>query len=433
MKLHLLFRRRWWLFYLPILFVAGFLMWWSFTQWLPLPPKKITLASGVPGGGYTQLALLYRQKLDALGISANLVTTEKAHSALALLGDETQADVALVNGLVTSVLPGDAVQALAAIQREPIWVFTRLPGVTELKDLRGLKIGVPLKDQLQDKVLTVVLRHAQLQKSDVKIIALPRDAIANALIDGQVDVFVLMGSSRNDVVRLLTRSSGIQLVGMDQVGKLMSTEPALRPFVLPQGVIEFRGDIPPRDLTIVAADLHLLIKPDMHPALQRAMLQVAAQIHEIPSFLQNQGEFPRFVGLDYPISPTALSFWRGGDDFVEQLLPFWWAQLAQWLLIAFLPIMAATVLLLAWIPSLFDWRANAILQNFYGELKFLESDIESVATQRPIEMQRLMQRIDAIEVQLMQLELPDQFAPRWYTLRSHLVQAREKLLSLRAR
>jgi TRAP-type uncharacterized transport system substrate-binding protein len=433
MKLDLLFRKRWWLFYLPILLVAGLLLCWSFVQGLPLPPTRITLASGVPGGGYSQLALLYRQKLEASGIETILVTTEKAHSAKALLMGETLADVALVNGLVASVQPEDFVQALAAIEREPIWIFTRLPSMNRLQDLRGLHIGVPLKDQLQEKVLSIVLKHAQLQRNDVTTLAFSRDAIANALIDGQVDALVLMGSSRNDVVRLLTRSAGIQLVGMEQVGRLMSTEPALRPFVLPQGVIEFRGDVPSRDLTIVAADLHLLIQPEMHPALQRALLQVAAQIHEIPTFLQHQGEFPSFVGLDYPISPTALATSRGQVPWLEQLLPYWWAQLVQWLLLAFLPIIAATVLLLAWIPTWFEWRVNAVLQNFYGELKFIETDIEPTASERPMELNKLLQRIDEIEMQIMQLELPNHYASRWYTLRSHLSDARSKLLSLRAR
>jgi TRAP-type uncharacterized transport system substrate-binding protein len=433
MKLDLLFRKRWWLFYLPILLTTCVLLLWSLIRWLPLPPKNITFASGLPGGGYTQLGLQYRQKLDALGIETILLTTPSAHSAKQMLTNDAQADVALVNGLVSKESSTHPVQALAAIEREPIWVFTRLANMSRLQDLRGLRVGVPLQDDLQSKVLSIVLKHAQLKSGDVNVLYLAHDTIANALIDGQVDALVLMGSARNDVVRLLTRSAGIQLVGMEQVGKLMSSEPSLRPFVLPQGVIEFRGDIPSRDLTIVAADLHLLIQPELHPALQRALLHVAAQIHEIPTFLQHQGEFPSFVGLDYPISPTALSTSRGQVPWLEQLLPYWWAQLVQWLLMAFLPIVAATVLLLAWIPSWFEWRVNAVLQNFYGELKFIETDIEPAASERPMELNKLLQRIDDIEKQIMQLELPNQYASRWYTLRSHLSDARSKLLSLRAR
>jgi hypothetical protein len=433
MKIDLLFRKRWLLFYLPILLLSAYLMKKSFSDWLPLPPTTVTLASGVPGGGYTRLALLYRQKLDAWGINTTLVTTKSAHSAKALLFDETQADVALVNGLAVSQQSAPPVHALGSVEREPIWIYTRSPDVRRIQDLRGLRIGVPLKDELQEKVLSIVLQHGQLAASDVTTVPLARDVISNALIDGQVDAVVMMGSARNDVVRLLPRSAGIYLVGMDRVGALTLTEPALHAFVLPQGVIEFRGDVPSRDLMIVAADLHLLIRPETHPALQRALLQVAAQIHEIPTYLQHQGEFPSFVGLDYPLSPVALAASRGNIPWFEQVFPYWWAQLVQWLLLAFLPILVVTVVILAWIPRWFEWRVNAALQNFYGELKFLESDIDPIASERPIELNKLLQRLDEMEMQIMQLELPNRYASRWYTLRSHLSDARRKILSIRSR
>jgi hypothetical protein len=90
-------------------------------------------------------------------------------------------------------------------------------------------------------------------------------------------------------------------------------------------------------------------------------------------------------------------------------------------------------MLLMWIPDFFDWKVTAVLQNFYGELKFLETEIEPVVSGKPMKIKRLLQRLDTIEAQVVALDLPEQFADRWYTLRSHLAQARGKLLSLRAR
>jgi hypothetical protein len=191
--------------------------------------------------------------------------------------------------------------------------------------------------------------------------------------------------------------------------------------------------VPSRDLTLVGTDLHLLARADMHPALQRAMLQAAARIHEMPSFLQQQGEYPTTMGLDFAVSDTALSAARGQRPWLEELLPYRWAQLAQWLLYAALPIVLLTAILLAWIPSWFDWRVQALLQSFYGELKFIETEIDKVASERPIAMRDMLQRIDGIELQIMQLQLPANHTDHWYTLRSHLSDARDKLLGLRAR
>ena len=115
------------------------------------------------------------------------------------------------------------------------------------------------------------------------------------------------------------------------------------------------------------------------------------------------------------------------------MLPYWWAQLAELIGYAILPILLVTVMLLMWIPSLFNWKINAVLQNFYGELKFLESDIEPTASERPIEIKKLLQRLDEIEAKVTALDLPNSHANRWYTLREHIARARGKLLSMRAR
>ncbi len=454
MKFEILYRSRWWLLYIPILLVSISLLWLSYTHWMPQPPTRLSIAAGQAGDGYTQIALRYRERLSQLGIDTEVLTDDASHNALfALKSDPPRAQLALASGLHASKLhahltqpltTSDAsdnghtvgipqLQGLAAIEREPVWVFTRVPLMTRVQELRNLRVGIAANDQLAPEVAQLVLQQAQLKISDVKLVKVPRLQLANQLIDGQLDAVILLASAQNEAVRVLTRSPFIQILGLEQVRGMLQREPRLRPFVLPQGVIEFRGDIPPRDLTMVASDLQLVIRTDLHPALQRALLDVANQLHETPNFLQRQGEFPNVVDVDFPVSPIALASMRGSKPWLEQLLPYRWAQLAQWLLLAFLPILVFTLLLLAWVPSWFDWRINALLQNFYGELKFLETEIEPVASERPIEIQRLMQRIDAIDMQVMQLNLPNRFAPRWYTLRSHLTDAREKLLALRAR
>jgi TRAP-type uncharacterized transport system substrate-binding protein len=441
MKFDLLYRSRWWLLYAPILGLAAFLLWLSYTTWLPQPPRSLTIAAGQAGDGATQLALRYRERLGSMGIEVNVLTLGSAHLGLdALRSEPAKADMALVSGLSaakmlgqTATLAAETLQALAVIEREPLWVFTRTPLMTKLSELRNLRVGIASDDALADNAARMLLAHAQLKASDVQLVKVPRGQLANQLIDGQVDAAILLASAASESVRVLTRSPYIHILGLDQVRNLVQTEPRLRPFVLPQGVIELRGDIPPRDLTMVSADLQLVIQPGMHPALQRALLDVASQIHERPSFLQRQGEFPRVTDMDFPVSPVAQASMRSSKPWLEQFLPYGWAQLAQWLALACLPTVLITALILAWIPSWFDWRANALLQNFYGELKFLETEIEPVASERPIEIKRLLQRIDEIDMQVMQLDLPTPYAERWYTLRSHLAGARDRLLGLRAR
>ena len=86
-----------------------------------------------------------------------------------------------------------------------------------------------------------------------------------------------------------------------------------------------------------------------------------------------------------------------------------------------------------WIPQLFSLRVNAVLSHYYGELKFLENDMATLAVDKPVALRSLLGKLDAMEAEVVSLDLPDRFADRWYTLREHLAAARERLLKLRAR
>jgi NMT1/THI5 like len=434
MKFALLFRRRWLWLYLPVVVLSALGLWLSVNVWLPLPPRSLVIAGGLPNGSYITIALRYRALLEARGINAQAITTGAISEPLKRLQDPTQnVQAAFAQGLLSK--PGiTRVQALATIERNPVWIFTRSPNISQLSQLKGLRIATIEAGESGWEVTQLLQQHAQLQPNDIVLVKVKSNAAgATELTEGRVDALVMVAGGQSESVRLLLREPSVSLMGIDRVSSFAAREPRLKPFVIPQGAIELRGDIPSRDLTMVATHLHLLVDESMHPALQRALLDVAREVHELPSFLQRQGEFPNSRDLDFEPSPTALALSMGNRPWIENLLPYWWAQLAELLALAVLPILLITILILTWIPSLFNWKINAVLQNFYGELKFLETDIEPVASGRPIEIKRLLQRLDDIEAKVSMLDLPNSHANRWYTLREHIARARHKLLNLRAR
>jgi hypothetical protein len=434
MKLSLLFRKRWLWLYLPVLLCSVLLLWLSVTVWLPLPPKFVLSASYLPTGGYTTTALRYRELVEARGIRVDTITTEGISGPLQrMLVPQSEVDVGFAQGLLA---PPNAtgIVALAAVERQPVWIFTRNAKITNFAELKGQRIAVASAASTSQSVLELLLQHNQLKLSDINLSVKDTSAAAAAaLTEDKADAVVIVASGESDTVRLLTREPNIQMIGIDRVASFVARESKLKPFVLPQGAIEIRGDIPSRDLAMVATNLHLLVQEKMHPALQHVLIDVAREIHEMPSFLQRQGEFPTIRDIDFPVSPVATAVANGDRPWLEKLLPYWWAQLAELILYAVLPIVLITILVLLWIPTLFNWKINAALQNFYGELKFLETDIEPTASSRPIEIKNLLQRLDDIEAKVTLLDLPNSYANRWYTLREHIARARERLLSMRAR
>jgi TRAP-type uncharacterized transport system substrate-binding protein len=434
MKLALLFSKRWLWLYLPVLFASALSLWLAVEVWFPLPPKSFVMASGVPSGNYASIALRYRDIMEPKGIRVDTVTTESAAAPLLrLLDPKTDVSAGFAHGMLAKP-DMHGIVALATLERQPVWIFTRVVGVSQLSQLKGLRIATSVVGSPSWEITQLLLKHAKILPSEVFIEPKASSiAAAKELVDGSVDALVVVASDGTESMRQLTRSPGIEILGVERVASLVARETRLKPFVLPQGAIELRGDIPSRDLTMVAAHLHLLVRETMHPALQRALMDAAHELHEFPSFLQRQGEFPNSRDVDFTPSPIAQALANGERPWTERLLPYWWAQLAELLMYGVAPILFLTLLALLWIPSFFNWKVNAALQNFYGELKFLETDIEPTASSRPIEIKNLLRRLDDIEAKVTMLDLPNSYANRWYTLREHIARARSTLLNLRAR
>ena len=432
MKLLLLYRRRWWLFYLPVILCAVVALWLSSTRWTVLPPTKAVIAAGSAQGSYSRLAQRYAEQLERLGMNVEIVYSDGQNGGLDRLdtpGDT--ASIGFAHGIYAN--PANTVQALAVIGQEPVWIFSGAGGPATLGQAKGARIAAGPPSSSSFVAAKVMLEHAGVTFADMRLTPLSGIAAADALADGKVDMVFQAASEDAQAIQVLTRMPGVQILSIEHASALSAQERYLQPLLLPQGSIELRGDIPPRDLTMMSVQTHLIVRPEVHPALQRALLDAALEIHEMPTFLQRHGQFPSFRGSDIPLTPTAKAYSLGARPWMETLLPYRKAQYAEQVAYAIVPILALAFLVIAWIPKLFDWRIGAALNHFYGDLKFLEGEMDEVAITNPMALKGLLERLDNIERRVVEMDLPDEFSERWYTLREHLAAARERLLKLRSR
>lgn len=432
MRLFLLYKRRWWLFYAPVLLCAATALWWSVAQWFALPPTSAVIAAGSAQGSYARLAQRYAQKLEGIGMNIDIVYSGDESSELErLLSAADAASIGFAHGIYAKSTSG--LQALAVIGNEPIWIFSTLNGPVSIQQATGSRIAAGNPKSPSFLAAQLILAHAGVRQSDVRFQAETGIAAGQALMDGKVDVVMATAGDDAQLIQMLTRQSGVQILGIGQAGSLASKQSVLQPLLLPEGSLELGNNLPPRDVTMASMQTHLVIKPTLHPALQRALIDAAIEIHEEPTFLQRHGQFPDYGNSDFPLSPFAKAYSQGNRPYLETLLPYRTAQLAELLLFAVVPIIALTLFMLAWIPRWFDWRVNSALHHFYGDLKFLESEMENVAISNPMGLRALIERLDAIEQQVVKMELPDEFSDRWYTLRQHLTAAQERMFKLRSR
>lgn len=435
MRLFLLYKRRWWLFYAPILLCAVAVLWVSATHWYPLPPTTAVIAAGSAEGSFARLAQRYAQKLESIGINVDIVYSGSKNNT----GSELErlllpmdiARIGFAHGIYARSASG--LQALAVIDNEPVWIFSTLNGPDTFRQAAGARIAAGSATSPSFLATRLMLAHAGVRESDVRFQPQVDMAAGQALVNGQVDVVVVTAGYEAPLVQMLTRQGGVQILGVEQAATLAARQSVLQPLLLPEGSLELGNNLPPRDVTMASLQTHLLIKPDVHPALQRALLDAATELHEEPTFLQRHGQFPTYSTSDFPLSPTARAYSLGHRPLLETLLPYRKAQWAELLLFAVLPILTMTFLILAWIPKLFDWRVNSSLHHFYGDLKFLEGEMQTVAATNPMALRALIERLDAIEQRVVKMELPDAFSDRWYTLRQHLSAAQERMFKLRSR
>lgn len=431
MRLLLLYRRRWWLMYLPILLGLLLACAWAGMVWKPLPPQRLVIGTGPAGSSYLKLAQVYGARLERMGVQVEIVTHARPQEALNHLARPAGiVDVAFAQGLYA--YQGLPVQGLAAIGHEVVWVFAA-HGIQTMAQLRGQRIAVAAAGSSNQQAAELLLAHARIKPEEVTFEPLVGDAAVAALAEGRVDAVVHVASGESSTAAALARLDGVRLVTVERAGALSAREPRLRPLVIPQGSIELRSDIPPADVAAVATLTHLLVRPELHPALQRALLDVAHEVHSIGGFLEGQGQYPTVRGSDYPLSAVAQQYALGTRPWMETLLPYRAAQWAELVLYALVPLSLLALLLLRRVPVFIEWRVNAALQHYYGELKFLEADMVKIATGDPIALRWVITRLDKLEKQVTEMDLPDRFADRWYTLREHLAAARERLLKLRAR
>jgi hypothetical protein len=425
MKLLLLYRRRWWLIYLPLLsalFLGLALLLWL---WKPLPPHRVVIGTGPGQSSYLALARVYASRLEHKGSATEIITHDRPQDPLLRManGDKT-IDATFAQGLYAD--QGQGAQALAVIGHEIVWVFAR-EGIHSIAELRGKRIAAAAPGSSNQIAALKLLKHAQIKPDEVTLSEEVGDSAIAAIGDGAVDAVIHVATGDSQTAATLVRMNQVHLLGVDHAGLLATKEPHLRAVVMPRGSIELRGNLPPADLPTMVTQTHLLVRPDLHPALQRALLDVAGELHVMTGFLEGQGIYPTAVGSDFPISAVASRHLRGDTPWLETLLPFGTAQWTELVLFALLPTTLLGLLILMRAPRYIDWRVRAALQHFYGELKFLEEELARVPAGAPNQLRPFVRRMDQLERQVAAMELPDRYADRWYTLREHLEQARGRL------
>ena len=413
-----LFATAWWV---VLLAGIGFAIAYQFVE--PAPPKKIVISTGSESGAYYHFAQRYATILAKEGITLEVRASAGSLENLARLkNDEVQIGF-VQGGVVPPKEDPDAeddsgLLSLGSVFYEPVWVFYRgAKDLTRLTELQGKRIAIGQEGSGVRQLAQQLLSANDIPAGD-HLVPLSGLNAAEELQQGRIDAAFIIAAETAPVVQVLIRSPGIKLMSFAQDRAYQRRFPFLTKLTFPRGVADLVRDYPPEDIKVLAPTANLIVRDDLHPALQALLLQAASEVHGKTGFFQDAGEFPAYMDPMLPLSPEAARYFKSGPSFLQRYLPFWLAVLVDRLIVMLVPIFVLLIPLLKVAPAIYNWRVRSKVFRIYGELKFLEDDLKLHFD--PAKLADYRSRLDALDDEASTLHIPLGFTDLAYTLREHV-------------
>jgi len=405
--------------------IAAAAIWWILAVLAPLPPRTVLMATGPRGGAYAEWSARYREILAREGFELRLLPTAGAAENLAKLRDpRSGVSVAFVQAGLTTADESPDLTSLGAVSYEPLWFFCQgIPHGATPEDLRGKRLSIGPEGSGTRALMLRILKLHGAGENVARFLALQPGEAMEKLLQGKIDGLALVTSWESPVVRRLLAAPNIGLLSFPRADAYLALDPYLNKVKVPAGVGDLAKNLPPTDVMLLAPKASLVVRRDIHPALQFLFLEAAFQVHSGPGFFHKAGQFPAAEGIDLPLSEDARHFYKSGHPFLQRYLPFLLAAFVERLLILLIPLVGVVYPLTRYIPAVYHWFIRRRIFRLYGELKWLE--VQSI--KRSTGHEELLSRLNHLETRVNHLRLPVIFMPMLYSLRSHVHMARQML------
>ncbi|HZV55722.1 MAG TPA: TAXI family TRAP transporter solute-binding subunit, partial [Rhodocyclaceae bacterium] len=340
-----------------------------------------------------------------------------------------EVDAGFFQGGTGEPLEDDALRSLGAFYYEPLWVFYR-EGVAprggsldQVLQLKGKRIAVGGPGSGTRYLALEILRANGIDAANSTLVEKGGLGLVESLGKGEIDAAFVVGPTQSAAVWSLLFTDGVRLMSLAHADAYTRQLPYLSKIVLPRGAVDLSRDIPKADVTLVAATATLLVREDTHPALIDLLMQAATETHGGAGIFHKPGDFPHAMTVNFPLSPEAERYYKSGKPFLQRYLPFWAATLVDRLVVMVIPMLALLVPIMKFAPALYGWRVRSRIYRRYGELKFLEAEVEADPGRHS--RAEWLARLDAIENDVNHMPTPKAFADMYYTLRGHVGLVRD--------
>ncbi len=408
--------------------LTAFGIWLTFSLLRPTPPHSVAMAIDPEGSYDAELGKRYREILARDGINLRLVPSPGAVESVARLRDaKSGISIAIIPGGIANKQQSPGLVSLGTLFYEPLWLFTRSQRLEKHTRLQNLRISIgPEGTASHFLALEFLVRVGVIEQNSATLLSLAPQESSAKLLNRDIDAAVLMGAWETPVVHQLLVAKDISLVGIRRADAFVALYPFLNKLELPAGVADMAENRPPTDVQLIAPKASLIVRDDLHPAIQYRLLEAASQIHSGPGVFHKAGEFPAPEAIDLPLSTHARQFYKTGSPFLQRNLPFWLAVLAQQALVVLLPVVGVLYPLLRVSPKIFMSIQSRRVYRLYSELRFLEKELGSVGS--TIDNKDFIERLNQLDNRASRLWVPASLRPQLYNLRLHIRLVREEAM-----
>ena len=417
--------REWLIIVAPaaLLIAAAFMLTSHFIK--PAPPKSFVFSAGAEGGAYYRYAQEYKKILARDGITLDIKPSAGSLQNLTRMrGATPEASAGFVQGGTTLPEDSNNLLSIGRMFYELVWVFHRLPAETnQLSQLRGKRIAVGPAGSGTNQLVTQLLKLSEINADNATLAKLSTKAALEKLNAGEIDAAFIVSGPEAEVLQQPLRSKDFRLMSLAQADAYGMRFSYLSRITLHQGVVNLHENIPAQSVHMIGAGAMVAVRDDLHPALQFALAQAAAEVHKRPSIVHLENQFPQSQSTELPMSAVAERFHKAGPPFFQRYLPFWMAVLMERLIVLLIPILTILIPVVKFAPMIYGWRMRKRLWHWYNELKKLELAM----AEHPEDHDKHVLELERIDEAVTSIPLPQQYAEQQYNLRSHIEYVQRRL------
>jgi hypothetical protein len=210
----------------------------------------------------------------------------------------------------------------------------------------------------------------------------------------------------------------ITLLSMREAHALARRHPYLDEVMLYRGVLDLKAILPREDVMLIAPTAQIVVREDLHPAIQSLLIEAALAAHGGGSLLSDPGHFPTSQLSDIAISDEAKRYYENGPSFLRRLFPYSVANFLERAWVLAIPLVTLMIPLIREAPPLYRWRIRRKIYVWYNDLRQLEADGRAATS--PEDRMEVRAKLADLQEEAGKVEVPVSYTDDLYRLRAHI-------------